>query len=792
MWTLECDGDILQGKKVWLRPGKKYLFGRTKFDGSKYAGFVISHKSISRKHLTLSVSDIKPGAGSLVHTKSELSLQDENTKVGTEIDGEKVKGEKRILKNDQHMFKLGSYEHLFRIKWKPVVLTFTFPTKDTKGGKDPLIPARSRLEELDIKTIIPYITDATTHVVAAKRNTAKGLQALINGKYIVDNSYLDALVYATTPGNLDEPESVSPLEEDYVANWPSPKECLPPPGKEPGQRPSELFEPNPDRGEVFLGYTFVFCNLRQFENLQAPISNGAGKALLFTLTMGETSAEEVIRYVKHVAGEKGLGEFEDGSEGKGVVVVRFQGDKGFEDWALDLQTQIALTLDQRLIEQNEFLDAILVKDATKLRRSLPVGDYNKTVAPQPTATSLQPGTPPHMQDGEIEETRLAAQPVVSQALSRRVRPRGKIVSAFRGIEDDFDESKIVREESSAGVDSQFDSLPKDSLGTRIDNSLIANSQKDFDSVEADLIITPNRGSRKRPAPSEGEEEGDINALLLPAAAAMKRRRIEEEKEAQDKGVSIEPSLGVSQKNSNALVKKAKARKQIDIQEVVRERRAAEEEAARRDEEDLQAVEGVDIKGMRNLAVVEEMELRERTDQPSRINIIGQNGERWDERWNGRKNFKKFRRPGQGEHRRRGPSVIVPLEEVKRMSHGIGEEYWLESEKSKRKRKEKERASQSQSQALPSTQSDPANLSSELATGYKHEAIDAETPKTTRLTEKETLPESTGVRSQTILNGKRPAPEETNSGAQKRQRVFASRRSDTDSEEDLKFTFKKRR
>ena len=49
-----------------------------------------------------------------MHTKSELSLQDESTKLGTEIDGEKIKGEKKILKNDQHIFKLGSYEHLFR------------------------------------------------------------------------------------------------------------------------------------------------------------------------------------------------------------------------------------------------------------------------------------------------------------------------------------------------------------------------------------------------------------------------------------------------------------------------------------------------------------------------------------------------------------------------------------------------------------------------------------------------------------------------------------------------------
>ena len=388
MWILECDGDILRGNRIWLRPGNKYLFGRTKPDDSKYAGFTIAHKSVSRKHLTLSVTAVKPGAGSLVHTKSELSLEDENTKVGTEIDGEKVRGDKRILKNDEHVFRLGSYEFLFRIKWQPVVLSFTFPSKETKGGKDPLIPIRSRLEDIDVKTIIPYIVDTTTHVVASKRNTAKGLQALINGKFIVDTSYLDAIIFATTPGNLDEPESLSPLEEDFAANWPSPAQHLPAPGREPGQRPAELFEPNRERKEIFQGYTFVFCNLRQFENLQAPITNGAGKALLFTITMGETAPREIVRFVKHAAGERGVGEFQDGSKGKGVVLVRFQGDKGSEDWAIQTQEEIAQMLDHRLIEQNEFLDAILTNEPSKLRRALPVGYEGGAALQLPNAGKL--------------------------------------------------------------------------------------------------------------------------------------------------------------------------------------------------------------------------------------------------------------------------------------------------------------------------------------------------------------------------------------------------------------------
>ena len=241
--------------------------------------------------------------------------------------------------------------------------------------------------------ILPYVTAETTHVVAAKRNTAKGLQALINGKYIVDNSFLDALVYATTPGNLDEPESLSPLEEDFIGSWPAEKQHLPPAGKEPGQRSSELFAPNLGRKEIFQGYTFIFCDQKQFDNLQAPIANGGGKALYFQVAMGDTSSDEIVRYVKSVAGEKELGEFSDGSEGKGVVLVKFPGDKTFEDWAINLQDQVALILGQRLIMQNEFLDAILMNDATKLRRGLPVIEEDAIVNSAPGACMLSSAQP---------------------------------------------------------------------------------------------------------------------------------------------------------------------------------------------------------------------------------------------------------------------------------------------------------------------------------------------------------------------------------------------------------------
>lgn len=74
MWILETDGDVFQGpvlphfketfptnnvtgKRLWLRPGKRFLFGRTRTEG--VAGeFAISDKTISRSHLLVEVSSV--------------------------------------------------------------------------------------------------------------------------------------------------------------------------------------------------------------------------------------------------------------------------------------------------------------------------------------------------------------------------------------------------------------------------------------------------------------------------------------------------------------------------------------------------------------------------------------------------------------------------------------------------------------------------------------------------------------------------------------------------------------
>ena len=676
------------------------------------------------------------------------------------------------------------------IKWQPVVFTFSLTSKETKAGKDPLVNYRNRLEDLDIKVIIPYVVGVTTHVVSAKRNTAKGLQALINGKYIVTETYIDALVYATTPENLNELESLSPLEEDFDANWPNPKEHLPAKSREPTDRPSKDFEPNTQRGNVFEGYTFVFLDVTQFESLQAPITNGGGKAVSFIPDPGKTTADDIVRYVKSVAGEKGLGEFEDGSEGKGVVVVRFRLKENFADWATEMDTRVSLDLGQRLIEQSEFLEAILLNDASILRRPLEV-DYEEST---PKANEIPAPPAPA---GDAMQAENPDQPEVPRPAQRRARARGNIISRFKGFDaDDEDEPSMPASCRPAPVESQLESAPRDERSQLYSNGgSFGGSAMDIDSQIQENQEDEARNTKKRPASTMEEiDEDEILDNLLPAATAMKKRRLEEAEASQGNGVPSEPSHGTSQKKPKT-EKTKQPPKEVNIKDALRERREKEEkeEAARRDEETPRdTLEGMSIEEMKKLAVVETMDVPDRSEGRRRRESTGPSDGRWDDRWNGRKNFKKFRRRGDGTQARRGQSVIVPLEEVKRKDYGIGDDYWVESDKTK-KRKEKQRATQSQSQSQPfaTAKSEVVGVSPELTIdGDLPESIDVDAPRVTRRGVGAQQVDESSSRSQ-VVNGKRPAADQANGGPAKKQKTYAVQDSDSDSEDELKFRFKKK-
>ncbi|KAI4238480.1 MAG: hypothetical protein LQ352_007865 [Teloschistes flavicans] len=516
--------------------------------------------------------------------------------------------------------------------------------------------------DTDIKISTNYIIDKTTHVVQSKRNTAKGLHALINGRYIVTESFIDALIYATVPTDLDHDESLSPLEEDFDKNWPDAMQHVPPRGREPNERPVEIFAPNPERANVFDGYSFVFCEKSQFESLQPPITNGGGKAFLFKLQPRQTTTEELVGYVKNVAGEQGLGELEDGSEGKGVVVVKFRGGKDDFDWAAELGKEASLALDLRFIEQNEFMDAILMNDASVLRRPLEAADDDD----YPDSTSRGA-----MQNGKMAVPK-EPEPKEYRPPPPTRRQRGLVKSRFKGFSDDDDDD----------VKPSISSIPAEE--TRGQPEL---SQHQTQLAQADDRASEFPSSRKRPAPEPDDEEEFIDQLL-PAAAAMKRRRLEE---ARLRGDSPSTAFNKEPSPPTQPPPKKATSSELDVQKSLRDRRAAADQAAARASETFhEGLETADIEAMRDLAVVEEFEI-----PPRRSSLNGatthpnhRNGaERWNPAWNGRKNFKKFRRQGDGGAagattanvaRRGAQGVIVPLEEVKKSKFGIGQDYWLES------------------------------------------------------------------------------------------------------------------
>lgn len=613
---------------------------------------------------------MKAGDSSKLHSKSELILEDLKTKLGTTVNGISIKGQRRTFEGEYNEIKLGHFDQVFRIRWVPVVLTFSFTGKELRSNE--IAKFADKVEPLDIKVSTDYERGSTTHVVAKKRNTSKGLQALINGKYIVDQSYVDAIVAAGT----EEEDGTSPLEQDFDANWPNETEHLPPRGLEQTDRPSKAYAPDRDRQEIFDGYTFVFYDQAQFDNLIAPITQGKGKALLQLVDPSSTTPDDFVRYVKSVAGEKGLGEFEDGSEGKGVVVVKYQPLKGDTlPFYQDFGRRVALQLDHRLIEQSEFLDAILNKNASVLRRPLEI-DPSSTAGPAPTPRGELPANQQYQDDAPLSSSTAQNVPSIPPPAAKRVRTRRIVTSRFKGFSEEFAEKKEEEEpETMQGIAQQ----PESQLF--VSNSQPADVPSQFESS------AERRRKRKREEEQRQQEDENILDELAPAATRLKRLRLENEERARAEGREPEPQSFLKPTSGPAAVpaKKKPAKKEIDILEVSKKQREEQDRRAKEERQALEeAMEGIDSAAIRRLIPTAFMTVRTITENEQRWNQ-DQNS-RWNEAWNGRPNFKKFRR--KGDQPRLLQKVIVPLQVADKREMG-GDMYWLAGETDSQAR-EKER------------------------------------------------------------------------------------------------------
>ncbi|KAH8197487.1 hypothetical protein TruAng_008345 [Truncatella angustata] len=681
MWVLEHESDAFEGKRLWLRPGKRYLFGRTVAEPGMLAIHGEKSNSVSRKHITIEVDPVRRGDSQNLSSRSKVTVEDLKSKLGTAINGHKIKGERHVVTQETNELRLGSMGG-FRIIWVPVVLSFSFTRRELEAGAQATL--QENLEQLDIKFLADYDSHATTHVVNKKRNTSKGLQALVNGVYIVDDGFINTIVAAARGEDLGGGVSRSTLEGDFDAHWPDAIKFLPPPGNEPVPRPAEAFAPNPTRRHMFEGYTFIFYDPKQHESLIGPITDGKGKALYKQVTAHETQIDDFIRHVKSIAGEKGLGEFEDGSEGKGVVVVRYvpPNDKWWEDFFM----AVSLRLDHRMIDQKDFLDAILSCDASGLRRNLEVETPHHSQNP-----SVASGQRMEVDHRQAPTTR-------SQASAPR-RPVRTTKRRFRGFVADSDSDGDG--DGDAAIQDSTSEVPAQpaSAGESPQEGLFVSQDAIYQEPDTS-IQEAQRSQRKRRAAQSFEDD------FAPTAAQLKRRRIAAGQDPIPRQSTPEPESQTNvdaEKGKKAAKKSSTIKKEVDVIEVARQKREEADALAKAEREQLEAdAEGLDLAEIRRLQIEEPMQLR--TDlSATRTREQDISDGRWDPAWNGRKNFKKFRQRGAVEPARAPQRIIVALEEVKIATQGLGDDYWLEDESAQRRKKKSQHEPQSQATANRASQ-----------------------------------------------------------------------------------------
>ncbi|PWW71982.1 hypothetical protein C7212DRAFT_302429 [Tuber magnatum] len=807
MWFVECEGEVLGGKRLWLRPNQRFAIGRTPSQDVNLS--LPSQKSISRIHLLIEVGGVKEGDGLKLNVRPSLKVQDYKTKHGTRINGQEIRDQTVTLEEESYHIHLGKYEPAFRLYWDPIVFSVSLSSKDRKD-KRTMIPFQNKVEALGIKTLATFVP-STTYVVASKRNTAIGLQALINGKVIVTSSYLDAVVQAAS---IPRDGRQSALELDFDGNWPNPEEFLPPSSNEPGNRPSSLYRPDKARRNIFEGYTFIFCDNLQYSSFLGPVTDAHGKLERYDVRLGETTPGELVEFVRNRG------------HGTNVAVVRFIAKKNPE-WENHLSTRVQEILGYRMVEQNEFLDIILTGDTSRLRKPLDE-DFSPTTRPITTESpqasrNVYSGSPVQLDKSIIEETPVplssgetsgASRPTLRGRGRTRTRIIPKLIDPFSMDPLDLPPPTPAQAQS---VSTQL--APGQSFSTPAPRAIGASVQSgpSLPRPSAGLNNTPmevdeppqsthlnaplDPGSRKRSVEPEDEQRQPLDVMdLLPGAQAVKRRKLIEEEERTLWGESIEesppepiakPELVKKMPDKTAPLKGKGKKLQKDEDPFItkaREIKEKEEEAARvAKAEELIAMEGLDVNQLKNLAIVEVMEVKPRTDKPSRDGY-GDQGTRWEDRWNGRKNFKKFVRSGRGGGMRamRG-NVMVNLVEHRGRDYGIG--YWLENEEERPSARKIQKTPVHRLQQADGLQEGSNDCMQAPSPGDRSEARARDSAQTH-------VP-ATQTRGPAITNQgtKRGANAQgSRAGAGKKQKTLVLRDesgSDEDSDDELRFKFKKR-
>ena len=75
---------------------------------------ILSHHTISRKHLTITVDHVPEGHAHNLSSRSNIKIEDLATKIGTVINGQKIKGEVYDVQVEEYEIMLGKCPDTFR------------------------------------------------------------------------------------------------------------------------------------------------------------------------------------------------------------------------------------------------------------------------------------------------------------------------------------------------------------------------------------------------------------------------------------------------------------------------------------------------------------------------------------------------------------------------------------------------------------------------------------------------------------------------------------------------------
>lgn len=84
------------------------------FFGIPAGQLAISHNTISRKHLTIAVANVDAGDAHRLASRSTLTIEDLATKIGTVVNGQKIRGTKYVADTGEVEMVMGKCSSKFR------------------------------------------------------------------------------------------------------------------------------------------------------------------------------------------------------------------------------------------------------------------------------------------------------------------------------------------------------------------------------------------------------------------------------------------------------------------------------------------------------------------------------------------------------------------------------------------------------------------------------------------------------------------------------------------------------